>query len=287
MSIRFVFLRGFCRSLAIALVLSLPTGAEATTSLQPAYDDCPMRGPQSARGVIVYSHGRSLTGEDSASPAPAYLRELGNAGWDVLRFNRPSAEDTLPDSSGELARRVQALKAQGYRRVILAGQSFGAFLSIMAAAKSGAADGVIATAPAAFGNRSDSPNTWQMNATELYRRLGELRNARVLLGFFDGDVYDPGGRATVSADLLARNGDSGVIIDRPSGMSGHLAAAGSKFARRYGPCLMAFVEAVKTAQACPESLIVEAGPANSDPDVTIAANKNSESGQIEPASTDR
>ncbi len=249
-------------SLAALFLLSATIPAKAGTSLAPGCDGCRLRGPDAARGVVVYSHGRSLTGEDSESPAPTYLRYLARDGWDVLRFNRPSAEDALPVSAQDLGRRVQALKAQGYRRVVLAGQSFGAFLSIMAAAETGSADAIIATAPAAFGNWRDSPDTWLMNATELYRRLGDLRHTPILLGFFQGDAYDPGGRGDMSSDLLARNGDPAVVIDRPDGLVGHLSAAGDRFVRRYGRCLTAFLDGAPNAETCPASRIIPAGRAN-------------------------
>src|SRR6185369_1978871 len=99
-----------CRAVFAVSVALMSAGAHADTWLAPVST---IAGPQIARGVVVYSHGRSLTG------------------WDVLRFNRPADEDTLPASSQDLTARAKALKAQGYRRVILTGQSFGAFLSIM------------------------------------------------------------------------------------------------------------------------------------------------------------
>src|SRR6185369_170526 len=117
-----------CRAVFAVSVALMSAGAHADTWLAPVST---IAGPQIARGVVVYSHGRSLTGEDYESPSPAYLKEMAKAGWDVLRFNRPADEDTLPASSQDLTVRAKALKAQGYRRVILTGQSFGAFLSIM------------------------------------------------------------------------------------------------------------------------------------------------------------
>jgi pimeloyl-ACP methyl ester carboxylesterase len=249
--------RYFCVQTAVILCLGI-AAASGSTSLEPAYPDLKPCGPASAKGVVVYSHGRSLVGEDSASPAPEYLRYLAAAGFDVLRFNRPSAEDSLRASSVDLARRVEALKAEGYRRIILSGQSFGAFLSIMAAAETESVAGVIATAPAAFGSRLDSKDTWRMNASELYRRLAQLHHARVLLTFFQDDIYDPGGRSDTAADLLSRSGNYGIVIDRPAGFSGHLAAAGPAFAKRFGPCLEAFAEG--SSPACGDGRIVQPEP---------------------------
>jgi hypothetical protein len=246
----------------IALILSLSIAAFAmdaavafgATSLTPAFADQSPRGPRTARGVIVYSHGRSLTGEDSLSPAPAYLRYLSKAGWDVLRFNRPSSEDTLPASAADLARRAEALKVKGYKSIILTGQSFGAFLSIMAAGQTTAVDGIVATSPAAFGSYSDSFDTWRLNATRLYSELAKLHRGRVLLAFFHGDDYDPGGRGERAQAILSRNGVSAIVIDQPPDLVGHLAAATPRFASRYGDCLERFAEGTGDYRACSASV---------------------------------
>lgn len=239
---------------AFAAMISIAGGSRAATSLEPVFQT---RGPERARGVVVYSHGRSLVGEDSESPAPAYLKDMAKAGWDVLRFNRPSSEDTLSASALDLTRRADTLKAQGYRRVILTGQSFGAFLSIMAAERTEAVDGVIATAPAAYGNYADSYDTWRMNATALYKELANLHHARILLAFFHGDEYDPGGRGEQSVNLLTRAGNFGVVIDQPQGLVGHLAAATPQFAKRYASCLARFAEAtLDDDHTCQDSLVI-------------------------------
>jgi dienelactone hydrolase len=241
------------RPLLAALLLTIPAaGAGAGTSLVPAYSDLPPRGPQAATGVVIYSHGRALHAEDSLSPPPAYLRDLAAAGWDAMRFDRPSAEDTLGASTADLAVRVRALKEEGYAHVVLAGQSFGAFLSIMAAAKGVGVDAVIATAPAAFGSYYDSYDSWQLNASELYRHLAELRGTRVLLAFFHGDDYDPGGRAATAEAILAAHDVPRLILDQPSGLVGHLAAATKPFADRYAGCLERFLAdtALRGAASC-------------------------------------
>jgi pimeloyl-ACP methyl ester carboxylesterase len=244
------------RPLLAALLLTIPAaGAGAGTSLVPAYGDLPPRGPQAAPGVVIYSHGRALHSEDSLSPSPAYLRDLAVAGWDTMRFNRPSAGDTLTASAADLALRVKGLKAAGYAHVVLAGQSFGAFLSIMAAAEEPGVDAVIATAPAAFGSFYDSYDSWQLNASELYRHLAQLRGTRVLLAFFHGDDYDPGGRAVAAESILSSHGVPHLILDQPRGLAGHLAAASRPFADRYAGCLEEFLAdtALSGAASC-ESL---------------------------------
>ena len=151
-------------------------------------------GPERAVGAVVWNHGRSLDTEDYKAPTPPYLRALRDSGWDVLRFDRLRDGDTLSASSRRLTEIASDLKRRGYHRIVLAGQSFGAFLALMAADDSDDVDAVVATAPAAFGDFQGYYDTWHLNATRLYPLLERLRRARVMLFFFHGDDFDPGGR---------------------------------------------------------------------------------------------
>jgi hypothetical protein len=199
-------------------------------------------GPAHAKGAIVWSHGRSVDAEDSLTPTPSFIRVMQEAGWDVLRFDRLRVDDTLPASSAVLARAAGDLKVAGYRRVVLAGHSFGAFLSLIAATRSDAIDAVIATAPAAWGNAIDNPDTYGLNATRLFDLLGRVRHARVALAFFAGDIFDPGGRAEIATRLLADRGLPYLVIDRPAGLVSHWAVSQPAFAKRFAGCLEAFAE---------------------------------------------
>src|SRR5438874_3445714 len=115
--------------LAVSVLASVPALA---LGLEPAFSE-PSIGPAQAKGVVVWSHGRSINAEDSQSPTPSYLRALRDNGWDALRFDRASRGDTLTESTAHLVEHVSELKHKGYKQVVLAGQSFGAFLSLMAA----------------------------------------------------------------------------------------------------------------------------------------------------------
>lgn len=236
-----MLLRFLITALTVLPLLAAPA-AEAARTLDPAYADLGPLGPEKARGIVIYSHGRSLSGEDMESPSPRYLSYLAKSGWDVLRFNRPSREDRLDSSSVDLAGRIRALKRLGYQRIVLAGHSFGAFISLMAAAREPGIEAVLAIAPAAYGNYVDSYDTWQMNATELYRHLGAVHGTRVLLAFFHGDDYDPGGRGDRSRQVLARNGVPGIVIDQPKDLVGHVAGSGDLFMSRYGACIESFID---------------------------------------------
>ena len=81
--------------LVIAILYNMPV---AGRGLDPAFEQ-DLLGPERAMGVLVWSHGRSTTVEDSESATPPFLRVLRDNGWDVLRFDRPRDSDTLTDST--------------------------------------------------------------------------------------------------------------------------------------------------------------------------------------------
>ena len=173
-------------------------------------------GPGKAKGVVVWSHGRSINDRDSKSPTPAYLQALREDGWDVMRFDRLSRGDTLTDSTRRLVDYTASLKKRGYKQVVLAGQSFGAFLSLMAADASPQVDAVVATAPAAYGSFDEFYDSWRLNATKLYPLIEQVQRARVMVFYFHGDNFDPGGRGDRSREILTERGLGFAVVDQPA-----------------------------------------------------------------------
>jgi dienelactone hydrolase len=227
-----------CLVFAALLLLSVPAGA---LGLDPAFSQ-PVIGPTQAKGVVVWSHGRSINAEDSQSPTPAYLRALRDGGWDVLRFNRARSDDTLTSSTAQLVDHVSGLKRKGYQQVVLAGQSFGAFLALMAADESAEVDAVVATAPAAYGSFGDFYDSWRLNATKLYPLLEQVKSARVMVFYFHDDDFDPGGRGDRSREILSARGRGYAVVDQPAFLTGHWASSSGLFLRRYGSCIRDFAE---------------------------------------------
>lgn len=227
---------------ALAMLGTAQTAA-AQIHLNPAYGDGALLGPTVARGAVVWSHGRSVDVEDSNAPTPLYMKTMKDAGWDVFRLDRMRVSDTLPNSSRALAGYADQLKDRGYRKVVLTGQSFGAFLSLMAAGQSDRVDAVVGTAPAAFGNFSDSYDSFRDNAAQLWPILRGIHNARVMLFFFHGDDFDPGGRGESARGILSSRGLDHIVVDQPALLTGHGAATTGMFVRRFGTCILRFAEA--------------------------------------------
>jgi len=215
----------------------------APTWLAPAFPDINPLGPATAKGAVVWNHGRSVDTEDSEAPTPPYMALLHDDGWDTFRFNRKRAEDTLPRSATALARIVAKLKSDGYRRVVLAGQSFGGFLALMAADASDQVDALVVTAPAAYGSFSDYYDSWRSNATQLFPLLQQVRHARVMLFFFHGDDFDPGGRGERAREILTDRHIANIVVDQPPQLTTHWAATTPLFSRRFGGCILGFLDA--------------------------------------------
>ena len=178
---------------------------------------------------------------------------LRDDGWDTFRFNRMRVDDTLDKSSAALAQVVKQLKQQGYRKVALAGQSFGGFLALLAADATDQVDSVIVTAPAAYGSFSDYYGSWRSNATKLYPLLEDVHSARVMVFFFHGDDFDPGGRGERTKEILAERHIAHIVVDQPPQLTTHWAATTPLFTQRYTGCIEGFIDATSLADdaRCP------------------------------------
>ena len=116
---------------------------------------------------------------------------------------------------------AEKLKAEGYARIVSAGQSFGGWISYFAAVRrAGLFHAIVATAPAMFGEASTSPE-WRLNADRLYMLAEKINSTRVMSFFFPQDPYDPGGRGRHIAKILNAHGIPNVMIDRRPGLEGH------------------------------------------------------------------
>ena len=199
------------------------------------------KGPQSAAGLIVWSHGYR-SGSDATSSAPqAWIGQFTGAGYDLYRFDREWIRDWAGDAT-QLTDAVRQAKAMGYRRVLLAGQSAGAWVSLAATMRGAPVDGVISISAAHHGevkNMRDvsiARSEWQ----QIVRAIKP--GPRILIVNFEGDAYDVGGRMDDAAAALAQSGVQADIISNPAGLTGHNAGSEFAFARRFGPCMRAFIE---------------------------------------------
>ncbi|MCB4823348.1 alpha/beta hydrolase [Roseicella aerolata] len=210
------------------------------------------RGPQTARGVLVWSHGYGGPERDNRkAPTPAFVSLLNDNGWDVLRFDRHPGEDSLYASLPRLTAGLPALREAGYRRIILGGQSRGGWQAIMAAAeRPELVEAVIATAPAAHGELS-RPNNHGAAADDFRRLLAGLPAAgpRLAVVLFEGDEFDPEPeRRAALLEALARERAAPTLALWPEPpLRGHAGAHDLRFTLLQGGCLLSLVQAPEAA----------------------------------------
>ena len=209
------------------------------------------RGPQAARGLYVWGHGKSAGQQDLSEDQPqSYVRAFNNAGFDVVRFARAPADDYAERAEGWLRQALPKLRALGWRMLVVGGQSRGGWNSLQMLDTPGLADAVIAVSPASL---NSSMTTAQ--AAEIYR-ITHAANApatRVAIAQFKGDAFVPTGMddrvSSLRAGLTGRVAAL-LIIDQPPGLSGHGAGNSTDFAVRFGPCLLRFVVDPTPPTAC-------------------------------------
>ncbi|MDB5381449.1 MAG: hypothetical protein JWO26_1081 [Rhodospirillales bacterium] len=207
-------------------------------------------GPERAAGVLLWSHGYGGREVDSrAAPAPGFVSALNDAGWDVFRFDRSPLEDDPAATLPRLLREVPRLRAAGYRRVALGGQSRGAWQSLLlAGAMPEAVDAVIAVAPAAHGAQSAG----QGAAVDDFRRaLAGFPDARprLAIALFDEDPFDPDVAARTSlVETIAARRTAPTLLLRPSGnIRGHGGASEVGFTQAFSACLLTLLMAPDAA----------------------------------------
>lgn len=210
-------------------------------------------GPKRAKGVIVHVPG---FGGDRYPPsldherAPVFLRKLNDEGWDTYRLNIAHYDygiDNDAEINAKIAETVREMRRRGYARVYLNGQSRGAWQILGAAnADDLDIDGAFVMVPAAHGRAetwTGEPNPRFPQSDADFRELiAPLGSYRLFFGFFNGDQYDPGGRAQAIRELHGdRVGRSIFVLDHPQELAGHGAAWHAAFEGAFGNCVRNFL----------------------------------------------
>ena len=199
--------------------------------------------------------GRTATWTASNSreaQPPPYTRAFNNAGFDVARFARDPAWDNQAERSAEWLRAgLKELRRRGWKMVVAAGQSRGAWNSLQALDTPGIADAVIAVSPAANGTAFG--NQVMMGNPALWSIISDARapTTRVAFVQFRDDAYYTNGDQRVSTIRRLQGKVAALlVIDRPDGIKGHGGGNTATFAERYGACLLSFVTAPSPPAAC-------------------------------------
>jgi pimeloyl-ACP methyl ester carboxylesterase len=200
-----------------------------------------------AKGVVIWSHGSSgPRGTDlSGVPMPGLVTVLNEAGWDVLRFDRKPGEDRLAQVLPRLLEGLEAVRAAGYRRIVLGGHSRGGWHSLLAAAeRPEAVAAVIALAPAAWGpvHRNGRAEEAMASFEAALERL-RATPVRLAVAVFTGDPYDPDPpRRAALVAALGQDRASPALALLPSMSSGHGGGEDWAFTRAMSGCLLAWLQ---------------------------------------------
>jgi tetratricopeptide (TPR) repeat protein len=225
-----------------------------------------------SKTLFYYMHGFDGRAREH-SPLPEYfVSELQQSrGWDVIDGNYPRSGVTEIRRLGAanfgvavfLARRIKELKAQGYQRIYVGGQSWGGWSSLLLATLPGLpVDGVVLVVPACCGWRStgadhDDPN--YANNKLFFDQLIERVRYPTVGVFFLGDEYEPADRGIGAAASLTQRGVANLMIDHPPGFSGHGSAWFPAFDYLYGACIADFLESPRTGQCPPRRIATDVG----------------------------
>jgi pimeloyl-ACP methyl ester carboxylesterase len=199
------------------------------------------RGPEAARGVVVWQHGYEGPEVDlRGNVTPGFVSALNNAGWDVLRFDRPPGDDALHTTLPLLVNALPLLRP--WRQVVLAGHSRGAWQSLLAAAQApGLVDGIIAAAPAAHGEVAGTPRV-PVALADFRRHLAGLGADRpaLLVLLFENDQFDPDAPARAAAvnELSARRAAPTLAIFPRGPAQGHNGVFDWRFTRDFAACVL-------------------------------------------------
>lgn len=215
------------------------------------YTDLPEQGPAKAAGILFWNHGQAGNGEASWQNGPApVIRLFAERGWDVWLVQRnPRCEGRWEQRGStyiaNLLREVEAAREQGYRRVLVAGQSYGAGTAL-GAGQSNRVDGVLAFALSHGRGNCRDPKTFtpqMIPQQERYIREGiaQDRASRLLISMGKDDHCVGHSFTPLIAEALAKKPIAYIHFDEAAmPFSGHSAAMKREFAAMFGECIYKF-----------------------------------------------
>jgi pimeloyl-ACP methyl ester carboxylesterase len=197
-------------------------------------------GPTVARGALLWIHGTYGRDQTGPPPPPDFVGREAATGLDIWCFNRDRGDDPLARGAEILARGVKLLRGMGYRRVIVAGHSRGAWIALSILAHPGLADAVVAFDPAAHGRGEDGRAQAMTDWSALWQ-AAVIDGTRVVLVQLADDAWDPdpARRLAIARD---RAGDHLLSIFRPDAPKGHAGVYDPMFDTLFGEQIESYVQ---------------------------------------------
>jgi pimeloyl-ACP methyl ester carboxylesterase len=216
-------------------------------------------GPAKAKGLIYFVAGyRAPNNYDAFRFAPYLLKSLTDSGWDLVAARIPDRETPLegqglasdfqvPGAAAFVLRRLLELKAQGYRHIVLAGFSWGAWTAMVAAQSADfPADALIIDAPNVFGRRDvdNMPNPFfDLNIAAFPPIVGKIRTPGIF-NFPNDPFFEPDAiaRGAIAEKHFEDSHLARLVIAAPPGFTGHYAGWLPFFDFAFGKCIGAFLD---------------------------------------------
>jgi len=236
-----------------ALVLLSPFAPAAVMDAYwtvPAYEKYPLKGPESALGFIIWNHGLDGTRSQYQFPPPLLLQGLAALGWDVIKLNRnPSWENSWSNAGRRHVARnleeVAAAREKGYRRIIVAGHSYGGAIALAVAGEVADLWAVIAAAPGTGqSQRADGIITDRWShaiAAQTYDQLRAATRTRLVAIFPEDDELIGIPRGAEARAILAEKAMPFLLVDETAPLKGHGAAYAAAF-NPYASCIAYFLD---------------------------------------------
>lgn len=229
-----------------AAILALP--AQAQYKIKDGVPNAENRGPEKTLGLIIWNHGVNGNHEQSQYGVPRFIVRLHSAGWDVREIQRDAMQENNWSAAGQLHVRrtieeANTATAQGYKRIVLAGQSYGGGITQEAARE--IAVWAIVPSAAGFGTPdggapgAGAPKTAQ--ARSAYRDT----KAQRIVGIYpyqDALALGSADRGQVLRNVAEERGLIYLPLDERSALIGHGGSSSAQMDFSYGACIVRFLD---------------------------------------------
>jgi dienelactone hydrolase len=236
--------------LFIILHLVAPAAAMDAYWTEPAYEKYPLKGPEAAVGLVIWNHGLNGKLSQYQFAPPPLMLGLAARGWDVIKLDR---NPTWENSWGNAGRRhvvrnleeIAAARKKGYRRIIVAGQSYGGAIALAAADEAADLWAVVAAAPGTGQEKTADgliTDKWSATIAEMtYDQLRETNKTRLVAIFPANDELIGIPRGAQARAILAAKHMPFLLVDETAPVHGHHAAYGAAFSP-YASCIASFLD---------------------------------------------
>lgn len=199
--------------------------------VEDAFTKYPLLGPNFALGLIIWNHPEPWNGIGASFPPVRALEGMAALGWDVTRLQRNGRllgdwEAKVDHVNEALGIAIENARAQGYQRIILAGQDVGGAFALESAKSFDGIYGVIALAPNTgifWGNGKLAPTGMPTDRdggvilTRTWEQMEHTHPARLMVLFPAADEQVPHERGVIARQILSKRADLPfMLVDEAS-----------------------------------------------------------------------